>query len=109
MYPETGPVWPTERSLRRGERLSWIGLTDRYHAVVLHPMLDPSSSSAEDRLLVARRRGLDRVVLNPYADKGDTVMVLTTESATIELEPGASRTLTHGVYAGPRTKPIFLD
>jgi len=108
-YPDSNSVWPTEKSLRRGERLSWLALTDRYHAVAIHPVLDPSSAEPSDRLLSPAVASMDRIVLNPFVDKGDTVMVLTTRSDEITVEPGTARTLTHGVYAGPRTKPLLVD
>jgi len=109
-YPPSHPVWPTEKSLRRGERLSWMALTDRYHAVIIHPVLDASSTEPDDRLLAPAVESMDRIVLNPFVeDKGDTVMVLTTRSASMSIEPGSTRTLSHGVYAGPRTKPLLVD
>lgn len=106
-YAEAMPVWPTEKTIDKGDRLSWIGLSDRYFSVILHPMLDPLSTAPEDRLITSSIASIDRFVLNTYGSAPDTTIILTATSPPMTVEPGASVSIANGIYAGPRTKPDF--
>lgn len=108
-YAPSLPVWPTEKTVEEGSRLSWIAFSDRYFSVVLHPMLDPMSTNPDDRLIGSSIESIDRYVLNGYANAPDTTMVLATWSPMIVVEPGSSGSVLNGVYAGPRTKPVLAD
>jgi len=106
-YAQALAVWPTEKTIEYGSRLSWIAFSDRYFSLILHPMLDPLSTNPDDRLLASSISSIDRLVLNPYANAPDTTMVLSTTSPILTVEPGSTATITNGIYAGPRTKPVF--
>jgi YidC/Oxa1 family membrane protein insertase len=106
-YQVAHPVWPSEESVENGLRLSWIAFSDRYFSVVLHPMLDPMSSTPDHRLISESIESVDRLVLNTYDNAPDTTMVLSTSSPEFTLLPGATKSIINGVYAGPRTKPEF--
>lgn len=108
-YTEGQAVWPTEKTMEKGQRLSWIGFSDRYFSVILHPMLDPLSTDPDDRLITPSIASIDRFVLNTYANAPDTTIILTATSPAMTVESGASTSITNGVYAGPRTKPVFND
>ncbi|MEX0875851.1 MAG: membrane protein insertase YidC [Phycisphaerales bacterium] len=100
-------VWPNEEILPGAHRLSWLGMTDRYFAVILHPVFDPTSvSDANDKLLSGYAR-IDRLLLNPLAGAADTVQLLRLVGEQHELDPGESYTNTLGVYAGLRNRPIM--
>lgn len=106
-YEQSLTVWPNEQILPGAARLSWLGLTDRYFAVLMHPVFDPASvTDAEQKLLTGYAR-IDRLVLDPYAPSMDTVQLMRLVGEQHELAPGASTTHTLGVYAGMRNKPIL--
>jgi len=107
-YAPALAVWPTAKTTEAGSRLSWIAFSDRYFSVVLHPMLDPLSTDPDDRLIGSSIESLDRLVLNSYGNAPDTTMVLVSTSPVITVESGSSASITNGVYAGPRTKPVFV-
>jgi len=107
-YDQSLAVWPTEKTIEEGSRLSWIAFSDRYFSVVLHPMLDPLSTRPEDRLIGTSIESIDRLVLNQYATAPDTTMVLAVSSPALTVEPGSIATIVNGIYAGPRTKPVFV-
>ena len=106
-YEEGMVVWPTEKTIEKQSRLSWIAFSDRYFSVVLHPMLDPMSTDPDDRLLGSSIESVSRMLLSTYDTAPDTTMLLGTISPEFTVEPGDTATITNGVYAGPRTKPVF--
>tara|TARA_R110002073_G_scaffold147687_2_gene300636 strand:+ start:80143 stop:82236 length:2094 start_codon:yes stop_codon:yes gene_type:complete len=106
-YEEAKVVWPTESTIEKGSRLSWIAFSDRYFSVVLHPMLDPMSTDPNDRLLGSSVESVSRMLLSTYDTAPDTTMLLGTISPEFTVAPGDTATITNGVYAGPRTKPVF--
>jgi YidC/Oxa1 family membrane protein insertase len=109
VYPVAAPVWPNEKSIEKERRLSWIGFSDRYFAVLVHPEYDPTTITAPEQKLLEGVSSIDRLVLNPADKANDTVMVLRFNGAVDTIAPGASSSRTLGVYAGPRTKPIFNE
>lgn len=100
-------VWPNTELLPNSQRLSWIGFTDRYFAVLIHPVFEPSSLTNADQKLLSGITSIDRYLLDPYAQTLDTVQVLGLQGEQIELSPGASNTRSMGVYSGMRNKPIM--
>lgn len=108
-YAQAAPFWPSEKALKRADRLSWLAFNDRYYSVVLHPVFEPASTDQGSRLLAPVVESMDRFVLDQYAGAADTTILMTTRSAEFTVEPGATESLALGVYAGPRTKPIFAD
>lgn len=108
-YAQSSSFWPSEKALKRGDRLSWLAFNDRYYSVILHPVFDPASTDQGDRLLSPVVESMDRFVLDSYAKPVDTTILMSTKSAEFRVEPGASESIELGVYAGPRTKPIFAD
>lgn len=100
-------VWPNEELLPGSQRLSWIGFTDRYFGVIIHPVFDPKSvRGAEEKLLKGIAR-IDRYVLDPYRASIESVQVLGLRGEQVELEAGDVYTRVTGVYAGMRNKPIM--
>ncbi len=106
-YAVSDSVWPTQKTVEEGHRLSWIGFSDRYFSVIMHPVLDPQSTNPDDRLLASSVESINRLVLSSYSPAPDTTMLLATTSPVFKLDPGQSATVSNGVYAGPRTKPVF--
>ncbi len=106
-YEPAMQVWPNEDILPGAQRLSWLGLADRYFAVVIHPVFDPRAvKSPEEKLLTGYAR-IDRVLLDPYATSMDSVQLLRLVGEQRELAPGQSSSHDLGVYAGMRNKPIM--
>lgn len=107
-YQPRYPLWPNTRDEFENRRLSWLGLTDRYFAVVLHPVFDPADIGPDSRTLGVGP--VDRLVLDPRAEATDAIMLLRLNGETTTLAPGESTTSTLGVYAGPMRRPtIRLD
>ncbi|MFG0246356.1 MAG: YidC/Oxa1 family membrane protein insertase [Phycisphaerales bacterium JB052] len=106
-YQSALQVWPNEELLPSAQRLSWIGFTDRYFAVLIHPVFQTDSVQSADEKLLKGITRIDRYVLDPYAQALDTVQVLGLQGEQVELEPGAAYTRSMGVYAGMRNKPIM--
>jgi len=106
-YAVAAPVWPNEKSIEKERRLSWIGFSDRYFTVIVHPQFDPATITAPEQKLLAGVESIDRLVLNPTEKPNETVMVLRLTGVMDTIAPGAAATHTLGVFAGPRTKPIF--
>ncbi len=108
-YPVVERVWPTTKTAEYGRRLSWIAMSDRYFVVLMHPQFDPLKVTTPEEKLLAGVDSIDRLVLNPLAAAMDTVMVLRLNGVPMTVMPGATNAHTLGVYAGPRTKPIFNE
>lgn len=107
VYQSPRQVWPDDKILPGSQRLSWIAFTDRYFAVVLHPVFDPQTVSTADAKLLDGIARIDRYVLDPTQDTLNSVQLLGLQGEQVEIEPGASSTRVLGVYAGMRNKPIM--
>lgn len=107
VYPPTFAVWPSERTVTRGQRLSWLAFSDRYFAVVVHPLFDPTAVSRPEDKLINGLGLIDRLLLNPAAAAQETVMVLRFNGDIVAIAPGASHTTSFGVYAGPMSRPTI--
>ncbi len=106
-YPSERLVWPNEEVLPGAQRLSWIGFTDRYFAVVIHPVFDPGSISSADEKLLSGIARIDRYMLEPLAEAVDATQALGMQSTQMEIAPGESAVRRLGVYAGLRNKQIM--
>lgn len=109
VYPPTFAVWPSERTVTRGQRLSWLAFSDRYFAVVVHPIFDPTAVSRPEDKLINGLGLIDRLLLNPAAAAQETVMVLRFNGDIVAIAPGASHTTSFGVYAGPMSRPTIRN
>lgn len=105
VYPTTNLVWPNERSMEGGHRLSWLAMTDRYFAVAVHPVFDPAAVGSPEDKLLNDIDTVDRLLLNPSAAAADTIVVLRMNGADLALAPGESRSTEFAVYAGPMSRP----
>jgi YidC/Oxa1 family membrane protein insertase len=105
----TEPIWPRESDLRAQRDVSWIAMSSRYFAFVVHPPLDAQQiglgGAAVDKTLDLAER-VDRVVIGRTGDPNQSV-VLQMTSAPIDVAPGASVDLSFGAFAGPESKPIM--
>ncbi|MHA7813549.1 MAG: YidC/Oxa1 family membrane protein insertase [Phycisphaerales bacterium] len=100
-------VWPSEDVLPKAQRLSWLGFTDRYFAVAIHPVFDANSITSADQKLLSGIARIDRYMLEPLAETIDATQALGMQSVQYEIAPGASQTRQLGVYAGLRNKKIM--
>lgn len=107
VYPARHDVWPNQRSAEQGLRLAWLAFSDRYFAVVVHPIFDPAKVTKPEDKLFTTLGPVDRLVLNPGASGQDTVMVLRFNGVPVTLAPDASSTTAIGVYAGPMSRPTI--
>ena len=108
-YETVRQLWPDEWNLNEGHRLVWAAMTDRYFAVVAHPLLDsPKSATGQDKLFTEATK-LERLVLNADSEANDPdhppiiFLRLTSDERTVP--PGGSSTGSIGVYAGPLNEP----
>jgi YidC/Oxa1 family membrane protein insertase len=97
-------IWPNDEVLPNAQRLSWFGFTDRYFAVLVHPVFDPSTVQTADEKLLTGVTRVDRYMLEPYAEAIDATQALMMRSSQMEIEPGTSQSRELGVYAGLRNK-----
>lgn len=105
VYPAQYFVWPNEKNGLENRRLSWLALTDRYFAVIMHPEVQPGAPV--DERVLAGTGPIDRLLPNPASDAASTVMVLRLNGEDTALAPGASATSSFGVYAGPMSRPTI--
>ena len=100
-------VWPESEVLPGAQRLSWFGFTDRYFAVLVHPVFDPNAVTSADQKLLSGVTRIDRYMLEPYADAVDATQALMMRSAQMEIAPGETSTRELGVFAGLRNKKLL--
>jgi YidC/Oxa1 family membrane protein insertase len=94
-------LWPNPVSQSGGLTLSWVGLTNRYFAVALHPVVTQSGgSNAPGRKAFDLAAKVDRYVLRGPDDLRSVLMLRLT-SAPLVIAPGKTQRLNMGVYAGP--------
>ena len=109
-YPSSLTVWPNDDLLTGASRLSWLGLSDRYFVVAMHPYFDPDSIQAPEEKLLTEIESIDRVMLNLFSGPMDAVQVLRLRGKEHEIGVGASHSSVIGVYAGIRnTKAMLLE
>lgn len=106
-YDTERAIWPNEQVLPGAGRLSWYGFTDRYFAVLVHPMFDPDTVTAPEQKLLGGFTQIDRYVLEPYASAPDATEVLLMRGAPMSIAPGGTGTRELGVYAGLRNKKLL--
>ncbi len=105
-YAVVDPVWPDEWTQEEGLRLVWVGLTDRYFAVVAHPRIDPASppTTIEGKKF-ATAQTVKRLLLNAGSTNKDEAnpptIVLQLTSEPVTAPPGGAADGSLGVYAGP--------
>lgn len=102
-YRPTEPVWPNDISRRDQLELVWVGMTNRYFGVAIHPLATAGSVRAEKVLSLAER--VDRLVLDTA--RAEPVLALRLSSPTYRIEPGQELSLDAGLYAGPLSKPLM--
>ena len=111
VFPTSRDIWPNKKSDETGDRLVWIGLTDRYFGVAMHQVVDPAGT---DRLMRVSR--ITRVAgLKPgtpanakRAELANNAMVLMlVDSEVSRVEPGASSSFDLGLFAGPLSIPVI--
>lgn len=92
-----GQVWPNTRSDQRGYDLVWAGMTNRYFAAVIHPLIDPTGTDLDKAFHNVER--IDRVLL-----PGEDALVLSLVSPVEPLAPRGSLAFDMGLYAGPLSR-----
>jgi YidC/Oxa1 family membrane protein insertase len=104
-------LWPPN-GLNPQAQLAWIASTNRYFAVVSHPLIDPSMQATPDLPpFEAMFPRIDyQVYVDPYFQKPSAdqkVAVLTAGTDSQTLDPGAELDLSFSVFAGPRKPELF--
>lgn len=109
-------LWPTDESIKDGQRLAWIGLTNRYFAVNIHPLPErqPKLPGGFTDKTFTKVAEVDRVVLGrgglTAADvKTQAITAVRLTSPEGEIAPGASMDLSMGIYAGPLSSHAFAS
>lgn len=106
-YLGSRKVWPSEEVLPGAQRLSWFGFTDRYFAVLVHPVFNPDSITSADQKLLQGITRIDRYMLEPYAEAVNATQALMMRSAQMEIAPGETGERELGVFAGLRNKSLL--
>jgi YidC/Oxa1 family membrane protein insertase len=105
-YPPVHPIWPNSHSLSEGYQLGWVGMTNRYFGVAVHPIVDPSAQSSDKVLHLDPKAAVDRVVLDPLvADPVQMVIGVRLNAPVARIEPGATHDLSLAMFAGPLSRP----
>ncbi|MHC4990137.1 MAG: hypothetical protein ACYTGC_04075, partial [Planctomycetota bacterium] len=96
-------LWPNDTSRSRGYELSWFASTNRYFALVIHPVLDDLEQSPRKMTDVVASIGHVTTTREPK-----TAVVFTQLfSPARTIEPGGSTAFDLGVYAGPQDRSIL--
>lgn len=110
-FRTTRDIWPNKKSDESGDRLVWLGLTDRYFGVAMHPVVDPSGA---DRLMrvsrITRVAGLKPGTpanANRAELANNAVVLMLADTAGVRVEPGASTSFDVGLFAGPLSIPVI--
>lgn len=107
-YPAIFPIWPNSRSTSEGYDLAWIGMTNRYFGVSVHPLVDPADPKADKRLHLDPGAAADRVMLNAnQTDPKAMSLAVRLNGAATVVEPGVPLDLSLGMYAGPLSHPVI--
>lgn len=97
-------LWPNETSIKERMDLVWLGMTNRYYGVSVHPLaaLDAKGEAKSLRWV----ESVKRVVLD--AGPGHEVLASRLESRPIALSPAGSLSSTAdmsmGIFAGPLSR-----
>lgn len=97
-------LWPTESGAETRRTLSWVALTSRYFAFVVHPAVDPDSSAP--RAFTSVEEVYPVVIGDPSSDERSTV-VLQLVSPPLEIAPVETVDLSIGAYAGPLRRDVL--
>jgi len=104
-------LWPPH-GLNSQAELAWVASTNRYFAVVSHPLMSPSIQGTPDvPTFGAMFPRIDySVYVDPAFVKPSTdqkVAVLTAGTDNLTLPPGAEQDLSFSIFAGPRKPELF--
>jgi len=107
-YAAVHELWPTDQTSKNGLELVWLGMTNRYFGVALHPLVDPNAQSP--RKVFDNVASVDRILTstNPE-DKSTTSVGLRMHSGARTVAPGGSTSVDMGLYAGPLSRSVIKD
>lgn len=95
-------LWPNQRSLERDYELSWFGSTNRYFALVVHPVMVEQGGGKSMESII------DEIQFMPSTGSAETAVVFTfLHSPEITLGPGGSTALDMGIFAGPMDRKVL--
>ena len=100
------------QSLNPQAELTWLAATNRYFAIVTHPLLDDSVKKTADVPVFGET--FPRIDYSVYHDPGfidpssdQKVAVLTAGTNDLTIEPGTQQDLSMSIFAGPRKPELF--
>lgn len=106
LYETVRQIWPNQRSVDRGYRLVWTGMTNRYFGAALHPPFERDVHP--DSKVFTAAANVDRVLLHRYYERRyDPIIVLRTTSAPVSVAPGAAADVSMALYAGPLSRGLI--
>ncbi|MEX2215266.1 MAG: YidC/Oxa1 family insertase periplasmic-domain containing protein [Phycisphaeraceae bacterium] len=107
------PLWPATDSPQQ-YKLTWLGMSDRYFAGVMHRPVPTAPPGANVRVVAApfdevfdRTVGIEVVGDVPLGKVETRVLLTVLKSKEIKLAGGASHTLDLCLYAGPRQGDVL--
>jgi len=111
-YEFARQLWPSEETVRANLELVWLGVTNRYFGVAMHPLVDASEATPDkvfrnvervDRLLSNR----DRSAVKSGDEEVQASIVLRTHSGSRVVGAGGALDLDAGIYAGPLSRSVI--
>ena len=105
-------IWPNA-NITAGSRLVWLGAVNRYFAMATHPLVAAGATQPADvQPLQDLFPTWGTVVIpsgssSPDAKAEQRAVAFTMTTGSMVLDPGSSRGLDMGVYAGPRDSKVF--
>jgi len=105
LYDIERQIWPTPQSLEENRTLVWTAFTNRYFAVAVHP-LPPKGGAPTNAIPLRVFERVDRILADTVNGLGMVIRLVTPERT---LPAGAGLNFSHGVYAGPLSRPIINE
>ena len=97
-------LWPNEKSLKDGYTLSWLAMTNRYFAFVIHAPVSDKPDSPRDFPIV---ESVYPIVVGD--SKTTNAAALEIQCRELQIEPGRVAREDMGVFAGPLDRKLLKD
>ncbi len=98
-------LWPNRTSETEGYELSWFGSTNRYFAVVIHPLLDEEGRGRKSLTPVVQRIEMEH---SAGGAEGDSIFTYL-YSPVHTVDAGHTLLLDVGLYAGPMERATLAN
>jgi YidC/Oxa1 family membrane protein insertase len=97
-------LWPPRQPAKQAYRLSWFGMTNRYFALVVHPVIREHPAGADAKAL---DNLVEEIRYEPSGPRDTGAIFTYLHGPRMTVEAGATAVLDLGVYAGPMNRHIL--